>query len=168
MHFVSIFLVGVLINLVNCGTQVSSFKKNVMSYVSQVELPPYAERTLMFDLEEDFKNCTVMVEYFPRFHFDTEMEDTLLKSTVTIESPKEKMFHGKFKLGTKESTQPLQKNLKFTDIGVHKIIMTNLEGQPIIGSILLDMVGCHTHNDMHAGQDEMNGVIDKVEKIIWK
>jgi hypothetical protein len=47
-----------------------SFKSNVMSYISQVELKGFATRELLFDLEPDFKACEVTIEYFSRYHWD--------------------------------------------------------------------------------------------------
>jgi hypothetical protein len=61
-----------------------SFKSNVMSYISQVELKGFATRELLFDLESDFKACEVTIEYFSRYHWDVPKGTSSLRCQPPI------------------------------------------------------------------------------------
>lgn len=156
-----------LVSFTNTQLNRSSFKQNIQSYISQVELPPYSKRTLLFDLEDDFKNCTVVVEFFPRYHFSTKDADLTLRSSIDVFGPKdEKLMSDTFKVGNK-AQKPIKKKMMFKEKGSYSITMKNIEKEPIIGAIMLDMEECKAH-DKHAGNDEMASLSHKVEKMVWR
>ena len=154
-----------------CFTQLNkgSFKSGVMSYISQVELPANSTRKLLFDLEENFRNCNIVLEYFPRYHYSSAKDgDTQLKSGIAVKHHKQEkpLFREMFTIHRKELV-PIKKTLKFDQVGTWEIIMSNLDNEPLIGSIMLDMEGCKDHVP-HAETKEMDLLINKVQKMVWK
>lgn len=157
-----------LANLITTQVNQGSFKKNVQSYISQVELPPYGTRSLLFDLEESFQNCNVVVEFFPRYHFAAKDAELNLRCAFDVISPNgNKLVADTFKLGKEKQQKPIKKKMKFEEKGTYTIEMKNIEDMPIIGAIMLDMEDCKAH-DTHVVSSQMDKVTHRVQKMVWR
>jgi hypothetical protein len=140
-----------------------------MSYISQVELPPTSVRKLLFDLEEDFSNCNIILEYFPRYHYNSKKDgDSQLNSSISVKHTKSEhpVFTKTFTIHDKELA-PIKQTVRFAQTGTWEIIMENFDNEILIGSIMLDMEGCKNHV-AHAENKDMDELITKVERMVWK
>merc|ERR1712224_536197 len=132
-----------------------------------LEIPAGAVRVLYYDLEPQYQNCTIQMDYFTLYHFRYKTTGSALRTAIDLIGPnEEKILQDVFKLNS-YSSKPLKKHFKLKKEGTYKFVIRNLEGYPVIGNILVDFEGCHleepdlSSNDMHESHK-------KVESMIWK
>jgi hypothetical protein len=69
-------------------------------------------------------------------------------------------------LGEKASA-PIKRKLIFDTDGTYHVVIRNIESEPMIGSLMLDMEGC-TQHDMHLTEEAMQGVVHRIQTLIWR
>jgi hypothetical protein len=69
-------------------------------------------------------------------------------------------------LGEKASA-PIKRKLMFDTDGTYHVVIRNIESEPMIGSLMLDMEGC-TQHDMHLTEETMQGVVHRIQTLIWR
>ena len=164
----AIFILALFLQLSSIAcelSKVSGFKKGAVASITKFEIPAGKSRILYYDLEPQYQNCTIKMDYFTLYHFRYKSTGSALRTAIDLIGPKqETILQDVFKL-TQYSSKPLRKSFKLKHEGTYKFVIRNLENYPVIGNIMVDFEGCHheepdlTSNDMHSAHKNVEGMI---------
>ena len=145
---------------------IPNFKKGAVSSITKIEIPANAIRILYYDLEPQYKNCSIVMEYFSLYHFSYKSIGSALRTTIDLIGPNDsKILQDVFKINQYNS-KPVKKSFKLKIDGTYKFVLRNLENVPILGSIMIDFEGCH-HEEPDLSSTQMHETNKRVEGMIW-